>query len=55
VSGRLTDTIRVGVKRDVYGNTSIECNRGEVLVEEGLEEDDLIPMLEECNEDRILT
>jgi hypothetical protein len=45
----------VGVKRDVYGNTSIECNRGKVLVKEGLEEDDFIPLLEECNENGVLT
>ena len=42
------------MKRDVYRNTSIESNRGEVLVKEGLKEDDFIPMLEECNEDRVL-
>lgn len=54
MSGGLTDTVRLGVKRDVYGDTSIECDRGEVLVEEGLEEDDLVPVLEECDEDRVL-
>jgi len=33
------------MKRDVDRNATIECDGGEVLVEEGFEEDDLIPML----------
>ena len=39
---------------NVDGNTAIECDGGEVLVEEGLKEDDLIPVLQKCDENRVL-
>lgn len=34
--------------------TPIEHNGGEVLVEEGLEEDNLVPVLQKGHEDRVL-
>lgn len=33
------------MERNVDGNTPVECDGGEILIEEGLEEDDLIPVL----------
>jgi len=43
------------VEGDVDRNTPIECNGGEVLVEEGFEEDNLVPMFQERGENRVLT
>ena len=39
---------------NVDRNAPIECNEGEVLVEKGLEEDDLIPVLQEGDADGVL-
>ena len=44
----------MGVERDVDGDASIEGDGGEVLVEEGFEEDDLVAVLEEGDEDGVL-
>lgn len=54
MTSRLTDTGGVGVKRDVYRDASVESDGGEILVEEGFEEDDLVALLEEGDEDRVL-
>jgi len=42
------------MQRDVDRNAPIECDGGEVLVEEGFKEDDLVPMFQECHENRVL-
>ena len=39
---------------NVDRNAPIECNGWKVLVEEGLEEDDLIPVLQEGDENGVL-
>jgi len=54
VSGRLVDTGCMQVEEDVERNARIECNRGEVLVEEGFKEDNLVPVFQERGEDRAL-
>ena len=55
MSGRFVDTGGLGVKRDVDGDASIEGDGGEVLVEEGFEEDDLVAVFEESDKDGVLT
>ena len=42
------------MKGDVDRDASIESDGGEVLIEEGFEEDDLVPMLQKCHENRVL-
>jgi len=39
---------------DIDRNASVECNRGEILIKKGFEEDDLVPMFQECHENRVL-
>ena len=51
----LVDTSRVWVEGNVNRNTSIKRDGGKVLVEEWFEQDDFIPMLQECHEDGVLT
>ena len=55
MSGWLIDTGRMRVEGDVDWNTPIECNGGEVLVEEGFKEDNLVPVFQEGGENRVLT
>jgi hypothetical protein len=43
------------MERNVDRNTPIECDGGEVLIEEGLKEDDLVPVLQEGHKNGILT
>jgi hypothetical protein len=51
---RLVDASGLRVEGNVDRNAPIESNGGEVLVEEGFEEDNLIPMLQECHKNGIL-
>ena len=54
MSGRSIDARHMGVQWDVDRNTPIECDEGEVLIEEGFEEDDLIPTFQERGENGVL-
>ena len=47
------DTGGSRVEGNVDRNTSIKCNGGEVLVEEGLEKNDLVPVLQEGHENSV--
>ena len=51
----LVDTGSAWVEGDVDRNTPIECNRGEILIEEWFEEYDLVPVFQEGHENRVLT
>lgn len=42
------------VQRNVDGDAAVERDRGQVLIEERLEHDDLVALLEEGDEDRVL-
>lgn len=55
MSGRFIDTGCVWMEGDVDWDASIENNGGEVLVEEGLEEDGLVPVLQKRGENGVLT
>ena len=44
-----------GMEGDVDGDAPVESDRGEVLVEEGLEHNDLIALLQERDENRVLS
>lgn len=43
------------VQRNVDGDAAIERDRGQVLIEERLEHDDLVALLEKGDEDRVLS
>ena len=51
----LVDAGSAWVEGDVDRNTPIECNRGEILIEEWFEEYDLVPVFQEGHENRVLT
>ena len=40
---------------DVDALSTLKRDRGEILVKEGLEDDDFVPGLDECSECRVLT
>lgn len=50
----LAYTNRLWMERDVYRNTAIERDGGEVLIKEGFEEDYLVPLLQEGHKNRVL-
>ena len=51
VRGRL----RARVAEDIDALPAVECDGQEVLIEEGLEHDNLIALLQECYEDGVLS
>jgi len=52
--GQSVDTSRMRMQRDIDRYTPIERNEGEVLVEEGFEEDNLVPTFQERGENGVL-
>lgn len=55
MASRFADASRLWVKRDIDRDTAVEGDGGEILIEEGLEENDLVPVFEERHEHRVLT
>lgn len=55
MAGRLADTGCARVEGDVDGDTSVEGDGGEILVEEGLEEDGFVSGFEEGDEGGVFT
>ena len=47
--------VHVWMQRDINRDSRVECHRGEVLIEEGLEHDNLVPRFQECHKDGVLS